>query len=766
MLKRAVLVSVLVGWSSVGCGLRENPEDPGTGTAGTGDTGGTGGGAVGVAGRGGTGGSVGGTGGRGGTAGSVAGTGGSVAGTGGSVGGTGGSVGGTGGSVGGTGGSTAGTTGRGGTGGSVGGTGGSTAGTTGRGGSGGTGGCGVSGACRPTNMCHVGQMICTAAGAETCMDTGTAQANGIACGTNMVCNNGTCVPCTAGTACTTANPCKTAATVCTSGASVCTETGNKANGTSCGTNMVCQNGTCMVCQAGAACTPMNPCHLGMLACSTGAPVCTDRNVNAAAGTSCGTNMVCNASGVCGPCTVGSSCSVSGMPCKTAANVCTSGAPVCTVSGNVANGTSCGTNMVCQTGSCVSCTAGLACAPTNPCHAGTQTCSPSITCSDTNRNLAAGTSCGTNMVCNASGVCGACTPGAACTHANACKVGTTSCVTGVPVCAEMGNKANGTSCGTNQVCNNGTCGPCTMNTACTTNPGICRTGTTSCSSGTQTCVDSGNKTAGTSCGLNMVCNGTGTCVPCTPGIACTGNPTACKNGTTSCTTGAMTCIDGTNKAGGTSCGTNLVCNGSGSCISCTPGNTCTGNPGACKIGTTACTTGAQTCVDSTSNKAAGVSCGTDQVCDGNGSCGACAANQSCTGNPNPCYTGITSCATGSMVCNNNTQRATGASCGTNKVCNGSASCVDCTAGVACNTNPSVCKVGVTWCGTGAETCVDSGNKPDSTLCGAGPSCNEGMPARLTPAQICDTGACITPPPVDCNSDMCNSDGTACDNGGGG
>ena len=58
--------------------------------------------------------------------------------------------------------------------------------------------------------------------------------------------------------------------------------------------------------------------------------------------------------------------------------------------------------------------------------------------------------------------------------------------------------------------------------------------------------------------------------CTAGASCTTNPTICKNGTTSCATGAMTCIDGGNKAGGTSCGTNMVCNGSGSCIACTGG----------------------------------------------------------------------------------------------------------------------------------------------------------------------------------------------------
>ena len=76
----------------------------------------------------------------------------------------------------------------------------------------------------------------------------------------------------------------------------------------------------------------------------------------------------------------------------------------------------------------------------------------------------------------------------------------------------------------------------------------------------TCVDGGDKTAGASCGNNQVCNGNGVCVGCTAGKACSSNPTSCRNGTTSCTTGGMTCVDGSNKAGGTSCGSNMVCNG--------------------------------------------------------------------------------------------------------------------------------------------------------------------------------------------------------------
>src|SRR5262249_20408781 len=152
-------------------------------------------------------------------------------------------------------------------------------------------------------------------------------------------------------------------------------------------------------------------------------------------------------------------------------------------------------------------------PANACHAGTQSCSPTITCADTGRNLANGTSCGTNMVCN-NGTCGICTTGAACQPANKCKTGATSCVTGVPVCGEIANVANGTSCGTNMVCNNGTCGVCTAGNTCTNNPSVCRNGTTSCATGLMTCVDGTNKPAGSACGTNLVCNGTGLCGDCT------------------------------------------------------------------------------------------------------------------------------------------------------------------------------------------------------------------------------------------------------------
>jgi hypothetical protein len=462
--------------------------------------------------------------------------------------GRGGSTGNTGGSTGNTGGNTGGSSG-----GSVAGAGGTT-----DGGSDGPS-CTGGGACMPTNPCHIGQTTCSSTGVLSCADTQTPQANGTACGTNRVCNNGACGGCALGTACTPSNLCRTGAIACTTGLAVCSENGEKPNGTSCGTGMVCQAGQCKPCQEGAACTPANPCHQGTLACATGTPVCTDKGTLLAAGTSCGTDKVCGATGACGDCKVGASCAVTGKPCRTGTTTCNTGAPICAESANVANGTSCGTNMVCSAGSCVSCTAGLSCTPSNPCHAGTQTCSPTIACADTNRNLVNGAVCGTNMVCN-NGMCGACTAGASCQPANnKCKTGANSCVTGVPVCAETGNVSNGTTCGNNQVCNNGACVSCTPGGACTPTANPCHTGTLTCNTGSATCQDSGTAlTNGTSCGVNQVCR-LGSCVPCIGGVACT--PTdPCKVGMTSCATGSSVCVASGNRSVGTLCGAAQSCAG--------------------------------------------------------------------------------------------------------------------------------------------------------------------------------------------------------------
>jgi hypothetical protein len=227
---------------------------------------------------------------------------------------------------------------------------------------------------------------------------------------------------------------------------------------------------------------------------------------------------------------------------------------------------------------------------------------------------------------------------------------------------------------------------------------------------------------------------------------------------------------------------MVCNGAGTCVSCTAGQACTGNPNICKNGVYSCATGAMTCADG-SNKMGGTSCGTNLVCDGNGNCGSCTAGQSCTGNPNPCFSGVTSCGTGTMVCNNNTQLAPGTACGPNMVCNSAGSCISCTAGVSCTNNPSICKVGITSCSTGVPTCIDSGNKPDLTGCSDGDNCSYGdvckngvcigakyscFPGQCQSSSVCDgAGGCITANlpngqscgyPDDCSCCSCGSSGT--------
>jgi hypothetical protein len=612
--------------------------------------------------------------------------------------------------------------------------------------------------------CKTGVTSCMT-GAPVCLDFGN-RSPGTSCGAGMVCDgSGACRACTAGQTCTgNPNPCYNGTTSCMSGTQVCVDGTMKAAGTGCGTNQVCNaNGQCMLCTAGQTCTtnPRAACVNGISACGTGVQTCVD-DTNKAAGTSCGTNMVCNGSGTCVACTAGSGCATNPNLCKNGMTSCMTGASTCVDGpGNVMAGVSCGSNRVCDgAGFCGACTEGQSCTG-NPgiCYNGVASCMSGSSMCVNGTPKAGGTNCGTNMVCNGSGTCISCTAGTACTsNPNLCKNGMNSCMTGAMTCVDGGNKAPGVSCGTNMVCNGtGTCVACAAGGSCTGNPNICKNGTNSCMTGAMTCVDGGNKAPGTSCGTNMVCNGTGTCVACTAGGSCTGNPSICKNGTNSCMTGAMTCVDGGDKAPGLGCGTNMVCNGSGACVPCTAGGSCTGNPNICKNGTNSCMTGGMTCADG-SNKTGGTSCGTNMVCDGNGTCGACTPNQTCASNPNPCYTGITNCMSGTMTCLDNAPRGAGTPCGTNMVCNSANVCVPCAAGASCTTNPNTCRDGRIDCSTGAALCLDGPNKTNGTGCNDGNNC--------TRTDICTNGNCggtayncplPGPGHFACQSNTCNGSG---------
>ncbi|MFO0583397.1 MAG: carboxypeptidase regulatory-like domain-containing protein [Anaeromyxobacter sp.] len=212
------------------------------------------------------------------------------------------------------------------------------------------------------------------------------------------------------------NVCKTGRLDCTAG-TTCVPTGYALEGKPCGPGATCRSGVCKpICTEGTVCIPSaNKCHLGQNVCAAdGTASCLDLLAVLRDGTVCGTNSKCFA-GVCTECT--------GTACE----------PVtCTTS----------------------------CTPdANKCHEGTRTCSGTTAgaCTDTGLAKPDGTGCGTNQVCGG-GVCNACAAGVGCMHDNFCKLGVVQCSTGFLVCADGGNKPDGTACGASQICRQGFCTP--------------------------------------------------------------------------------------------------------------------------------------------------------------------------------------------------------------------------------------------------------------------------------------------------------------------
>jgi hypothetical protein len=314
----------------------------------------------------------------------------------------------------------------------------------------------------PGKPCVVGATVCEGTSA-TCAETTRLQANGSPCGLGNVCLDGICSTCQAGLECPlpSANPCKLGSIECGTGRPECTEAGNAPNGTTCGQGMVCRDGACTACQAGDSCVPANPCHDGTLDCTGGpASTCKDSGQEKPAGSQCGANKVCGPTGECVACTAGMACELPDGPCKLGKLECSTGVPVCVASGNAPNGKACGSGRVCREGSCETCGEGMPCAPENKCHSGTLSCSSGTpVCRDTGVNLRNGTECGTNRFCS-NGSCAACTPNMPCTpDNNPCRVGRTSCETGTSQCMASGDQPNGRACGNGRACQAGSCVEC-------------------------------------------------------------------------------------------------------------------------------------------------------------------------------------------------------------------------------------------------------------------------------------------------------------------
>jgi hypothetical protein len=253
--------------------------------------------------------------------------------------------------------------------------------------------------CNPS-QCLTGSIHC-AGGSASCVASGTVF-DGTPCDAGAVCHGGACAACAAGTSCADAGSCKTATLACSTGVPTCIPGNSAPNGSPCGTGLYCNAGTCAPCSAGAPCTPAtNPCHQGLAACNSGAIACTDTDASAAAGTICGTNQVCNAQGQCVSCLSAQTCNPGGNLCLSGYTDCSTGASACKQTAVASPGTPCGTNMVCNNGgTCVACTAGLACQPSpDPCVTGTTTCSTGVQTCGNSVVVPNGTACGTNMVCS-------------------------------------------------------------------------------------------------------------------------------------------------------------------------------------------------------------------------------------------------------------------------------------------------------------------------------------------------------------------------------
>jgi hypothetical protein len=217
------------------------------------------------------------------------------------------------------------------------------------------------------------------------------------------------------------------------------------------------------CDWGVACAPTSnadPCAVYTIACSTGAPVC-QRSGLKAPGMACPTG-VCSMSGACVTCQDGGDCMPADDPCKVGALACSSGAPTCnSTAAHRADGHPCGINKVCRAGGCDDCLANQACTPPDgSCVSGITSCTSGAAVCQPTTPVRAGQSCGTSMVCNGGGSCVACPQGLACTPtSNTCRFGMLDCATGAPVCMETAqSQADGLTCGMNRLCAGGTCGP--------------------------------------------------------------------------------------------------------------------------------------------------------------------------------------------------------------------------------------------------------------------------------------------------------------------
>jgi len=382
----------------------------------------------------------------------------------------------------------------------------------------------------------------------------------------------------------------------------------------------------------------NPCTNDICTAGVGS------HTNLPSGTSCGGANTCNASGVCIGCTVGTDCPGTDTACRT--RTCGPGG-TCGFA-YVAAGTKLADPTV---GDCK----GLACdgvgnfevitddtdipTDTNPCtndvcSAGTPSHTPT----------SAGTSCGNGLECDGASACVECISAVDCPgtdtecHTRTCvggHCGISNAAAGTALAVQTPKDCKKSQCdgaGGIAVVNDDTDLPVDGN-ACTQD--VC----------TQGMPSNPYVTAGTTCAVNMICDGQGDCVGCVIASTCPGSDTECQT---------RTCANHTcgfsNKPAGTLLFSQIAgdckksqCDGSGSAVTVADdtdkpvdGNACTND---------VCTNG----VPSNPNVSAGTTCGSSLMCNGQGACVGCITASDCPGSDTFCQQ--RTCTSGQCGVNN-------------------------------------------------------------------------------------------------------------------
>jgi hypothetical protein len=185
-------------------------------------------------------------------------------------------------------------------------------------------------------------------------------------------------------------------------------------------------------------------------------------------------------------------------------------------------------------------------------------------------------------------------------------------------------------------------------------------------------------------------------------------------------------------GGTRAIWNRVCVENGDCRPSNP----------CHIGWARCGGATPTCEDTGANRAVGSPCGTDRVCDASGTCVACAAGAACQLPNQPCKIGIVSCRTAAPVCAANGNLADGTACGTKRACLGGVCKSDdgesCTADAECRES---CTCGDAQCSTRycGRACLCRYAPPGGAC---GDFLADGTPQPGSCNKACFQGRCLT------------------------